>query len=539
MPGSGLSVAQTTASEPQIENVVEHSNTTDAYSPNCSTESNEHSRLIDLFQDRSDRHDRAPAQRLRYHRPLDELTSKRDILAAWLAPTSPKTRSSAAAWNMLATRVRAAIDDLGYSPNSSCSDCSSKTSRSPTGMSNPAADSTARPASRRRLSRQSASPRPPRADDCAGAPQLTRPRTSRHPVPAVRYLKANPLIIPSKRGSSLATRQVPGGRATTENTNAHERKSNLSCATRSKLGLLRGGMILPIGSTTLNLDIDVTAYLQGHRSAQHLRRGGVGAAAATARSSIRKFQHTPSHCCRMQHGILDRAADSSCVLRDYYDRVQQINSINKTIDHLTAEFGLSVEFVADEPGPNDGLSYERIRQLIAKAQRSIVFVDFWAEGSIHRIGQDNVRIRRAAYYDEIIKQIESRQRNHGDGPPFHRRIVQVSRLLSPASRLSLPGDDYFLSYISQCLDLQDQAPRTTVIKICRAQVYLHFAIIDDRYVVMPILTAGQGQTTVKRHGALIFEDHVGYLVRELQNIYSMLDAAAQPLLRAQVHLAEQ
>jgi hypothetical protein len=222
---------------------------------------------------------------------------------------------------------------------------------------------------------------------------------------------------------------------------------------------------------------------------------------------------------------------------DYSDRVHQLNTISDTLEMLSRQFGLSVEFVADESGPDDGMSYERMRQLVSKAHRSVVFVDFWAEGP-HPAGQEHVRLRRASYYDEIVRQIELRMHSHADGPPFHRRIVQVSRHLGPNSRLQLPGDDSFLDYISRCLALQELSPRTTVVKICSAQVHMHFAIIDDRYVILPILASNPRQGGVRRHGAVVFDDNVGKLVKELMNIYETLDAVAQPLEPRQIHRNE-
>jgi hypothetical protein len=222
---------------------------------------------------------------------------------------------------------------------------------------------------------------------------------------------------------------------------------------------------------------------------------------------------------------------------DYSDRVHQQNTISHEIERLSARFGLSVEFVADESGPDDGMSYDRMRQLVSQARRSVVFVDFWAEGP-HPLGQEHVRQRRASYYNEIVRQIELRMHSHVDGPPFHRRIVQVPRALGPNSRLSLPGDDSFLDYVSQCLELQERSPRTTAVKICSAQVHMHFAIIDGRYVVLPILATNHRQVGVRRYGALVFDDQVGRLVKELMNVYETLDAVAQPLEPRQIHRNE-
>jgi hypothetical protein len=218
---------------------------------------------------------------------------------------------------------------------------------------------------------------------------------------------------------------------------------------------------------------------------------------------------------------------------DYVDRMHQINSISVDINGLTQRFGLSVEFMPDRLGRDDGMTYERTRQLISRAQRSLVFVDFYTESGSYRSARDAQRSRRRSYYSEILRQIDVRSHDHRDGTPFHRRMIQVD-LAESGGQLSYGGDDSFTSYLQRCLVYQEDSAKATVTKVCPPLVYMHFAIIDDRYVILPILTAVPLRPGIRRHGALIFEDLVGDLVKTLMNIYEMLDATAQPLTSRQI-----
>jgi hypothetical protein len=219
---------------------------------------------------------------------------------------------------------------------------------------------------------------------------------------------------------------------------------------------------------------------------------------------------------------------------DFSDRTHQLNLLTAKIEELSHRFGISVEFVSDHPGPDDGMTYERTRQLVSNAKRSLVFVDFWTETGTYRSDQEPTHDRRRTYYEEILNQIQTRTRHYMDGDtPFHRRIIQAD-LGESSARITLRGDDSFFEYLRQCLSYQAVSPRATVLKVCRPHIHLHFAIIDDRFVILPILTTDSSGQGVRRHGALIFEDRVGDLVSRLMYIFQMLDAAARPLTEGDI-----
>lgn len=218
---------------------------------------------------------------------------------------------------------------------------------------------------------------------------------------------------------------------------------------------------------------------------------------------------------------------------DYRDRLQQLNLLSDSMERISQRFGLSVEFVPDHPGPDDGMTYERTRQLISHAQRSLVFVDFYTESGAYRAPRGVSHGRRRSYYDEILRQIEARASQHIDGAPFHRRIIQAD-LSESQGRILLTGDDSFLTYLRKCIAYQESSARSTVVKICPPYVRMHFTIIDDRFVILPILTTSPLSKGLRRHGALVFEDLVGDLVKTLKTLYEMLDATARPLTRQEL-----
>jgi len=213
---------------------------------------------------------------------------------------------------------------------------------------------------------------------------------------------------------------------------------------------------------------------------------------------------------------------------DYADRLRQFNLLGERIEGLSRLFGLSVEFIEDHPGADEGLTYERTRQLISQAQRSIVFVDFYAESGSHRAEGEISHLRRQAYYEEILHQIEIRTGTQQAGAPFHRRIIQAD-LSEGDGNAKLSLDDLFVAYLRRCLAYQEISTRATVLKVCPPLVYMHFAVIDGRYIILPILTSIPASTYLRRHGALIFEDRTGVFASRLMHIYDMLDATTQPL----------
>jgi len=66
---------------------------------------------------------------------------------------------------------------------------------------------------------------------------------------------------------------------------------------------------------------------------------------------------------------------------------------------------------------------------------------------------------------------------------------------------------------------------------------IHFTIIDNRFVIIPIFTTTENQHPA-RHGILIFDDKQGDLVRSLNDMYEQIDAYARPIEVEQLILSD-
>ncbi len=196
-------------------------------------------------------------------------------------------------------------------------------------------------------------------------------------------------------------------------------------------------------------------------------------------------------------------------------------------DRMTRRFGLSAEFVEDGPGENGGKTYEATRYLIEKAQRSLFFVDFWVQSHDYHLKDSNTKRRRQEYYDAIITQIEKHASNPGE-TPFHRRIVQMSDADHKPGADNISADPVYAECLRRSLTIQQSNPKASVLKVAPPYFHTHFAIIDERYVVWPVLTSSPKGVNLKRHGAIIFDDPTGRFVQRLIAVYNMIDAVAKP-----------
>ncbi len=203
------------------------------------------------------------------------------------------------------------------------------------------------------------------------------------------------------------------------------------------------------------------------------------------------------------------------------------------LERLSRQFGLRAEYVEEQRGKEGGMTYERTRELIEQSQSSLVFVDFWVQTGNYYKRQPAARQRRQAYYQAIVDQIEKHADSTHDGH-FHRRIVQLSETEDGRSP-DIAADDLFSRYLARCIHIQERSPRATLIKSAPPYIHTHFAVIDGRYVVWPILTSNPLGGGLRRHGALFFDDPSGLFVAGLMSIYDMIDAVAEPYTRE--HLA--
>lgn len=197
------------------------------------------------------------------------------------------------------------------------------------------------------------------------------------------------------------------------------------------------------------------------------------------------------------------------------------------LDAVTKKFGLTVDYVEDGLGEHEGMTYERTKQIIENAQSSLYFVDFWVQSGDYLQGKPLARNRRKEYYDAIIERIKKFQNYHGD-VPFHRRIIQLPSLKAGSSQFNLSADPIVSEHIRDCLNIQSDSQKLSVLKVAPPHIHTHFAIIDQRFVIWPILTSNPRGGGLKRHGIIIFDDPQGQFVQRMMSIYNMIDAVAQP-----------
>lgn len=204
--------------------------------------------------------------------------------------------------------------------------------------------------------------------------------------------------------------------------------------------------------------------------------------------------------------------------------ISEQKQIISSIELLAQRFGLVIEFIK-EPLENSGITYERTRQLIENAQESLVFLDAWVQTTDYFFGTPLAQQKRQAYYNAILKQIEKHEH---DGDTFHRRIIQVSKPFNELDTFVMMGGTVFIDYIKRCLKLHKNSPATCVVKIAPLFLQAHFVIIDQQYVVWPLLTYTPRGRGLQRHGAMIFHDPLKQFVPLLMEIYNRIDSEARP-----------
>ncbi len=210
---------------------------------------------------------------------------------------------------------------------------------------------------------------------------------------------------------------------------------------------------------------------------------------------------------------------SIVLLATTFSEFKQDRSVITTqLDEMGRRFGLRVEFVEEDDDTNAGKTYEATTRLIQRAKTSLLFVDFWVKTSNYHERVPSAKGKRQEYYDAIIEQIRN-HKNHSGERPFHVRMIQKPQ--------DIEADPVYSAHLKACCQIQDQYQTVSVIKIASPHIHAHFAIIDERFVVWPILTSGFKGGSLRRHGALIFDDPNKYLVNQLKAIYTMLDTVAR------------
>jgi hypothetical protein len=208
-----------------------------------------------------------------------------------------------------------------------------------------------------------------------------------------------------------------------------------------------------------------------------------------------------------------------------------LNSLEKVID-LASRSGIRVEYIEDD---YSGKTYRRQIELIKNTNKRIIIVSPWEPFAEYQANEAFVNIRSARhnYYEEINRQIDL----HRHSELFHERIIQVPREYEGKS-LPFKIDFIFFDYLKHAAEMQRTNPRSCRLRRAPLQIHIHFTIIDERYVIMPIFTSLKNERLI-RHGVLIFDDRQGDLVRGLKGIYETLNAQSKPIEVEQLEVSDE
>jgi len=210
----------------------------------------------------------------------------------------------------------------------------------------------------------------------------------------------------------------------------------------------------------------------------------------------------------------------------YLDK--RFDCVDGRLIDITSRTGIHTKYVEDG---NEGKSYIMATNMVEEASKSLTFVGYWepfpeyqANNTSVMKGESLILDARKKFYQTVMDKIDEHK---FDKSPFHRRIVQVPKEYVD-KRLPLEVDPAFFKYMNHAVRVQANTPKSCVVKKSSAFFNINFTIIDNRYVVIPILTHVKNLLQA-RHGALIIEDIDGQLIAILNSIYWILESRATPI----------
>ncbi len=212
------------------------------------------------------------------------------------------------------------------------------------------------------------------------------------------------------------------------------------------------------------------------------------------------------------------------------DILEMLNKRFKHVDTKLADIatnianrtGLNIEYIEDDA---DGKSYKRSIELVEKATLGLTFVSPWNPLMEYQPDSSTeLKSAKDRYYETIKKKISE---NIESNSVFHRRIIQIPKE-SQTTDLLFKYDLSFFEYLKYSSEAQQSHPRSCRLRGTSPIVNIHFTIIDERYVIIPITTFLKNGY-VQRRGQIIFDDGRGELVKSLNFIYQTLDAYSRPI----------
>lgn len=195
--------------------------------------------------------------------------------------------------------------------------------------------------------------------------------------------------------------------------------------------------------------------------------------------------------------------------------------VSQKLDEIFGHLGLFVECIEDG---SEGKSYLRASELINKAEHSLTIVSPWDSFLEQR--RDTTTEVRANYYKAMERKITEHQH---DKQIFHRRIVQVPKKYEDEkATLEFAKETPFLDYLKHCAVTQLNFPLSCSIRKSSTIIDIHFTIIDQRYIIMPIFTTNEEHNLI-RYGALFYDDLQKHFVNYLESIYKILESLSKPI----------
>ena len=211
----------------------------------------------------------------------------------------------------------------------------------------------------------------------------------------------------------------------------------------------------------------------------------------------------------------------------------RFDTFETKLSNISNRIGLHVEYIKDG---ETGKSYLKSAELVEKSIKSVISIGDWEPFPNYLVSNINVNknsgsskilTARRRFYEALTKQVSLHQGN----APYYQRVVQVPEEYKH-KRLPFEVDQILFEHLLKVSALNNH---TSSLRKTSMILNLHFTIIDDRYIIIPILT-GIKKVHQTRHGALFFDDPQGNLIQCLKSIYWLIEKDALPIERNQLEL---
>jgi|GEM_PF-2687043 hypothetical protein len=214
----------------------------------------------------------------------------------------------------------------------------------------------------------------------------------------------------------------------------------------------------------------------------------------------------------------------------------RFDGFDSKLMRIANRMGIHVEYVEDG---ETGKSYLRSADLVEQAQTNLIFVAQWEPFPNYLVedvdvnkkdGSSRISEARRRFYEALTMQAELHQK---DETPFYSRIVQIPGE-HMNKRIPFETDQILFEHLTSVTKMNSHA---ILLRKTPTVINIHFTIIDDRYIIIPILTSIK-KVHQARHGAIFFDDPQGNLTRRLKSIYWSIEKYATPIEPDQLELPQ-